>query len=168
VKYADPDAVVIFAGMSSNGVEGNDTTGLASNFIEQAYKAGARGYFDAMAIHPYMLPNGGIETLRQKISATRAVMNKYGDASIPLWLTEIGAPTDAPWWSTAPLQSEQDVANWLKSIYTGLGDLTPTIFWYQLQDRNIGEDPEGHFGLLHPDFSPKAPYNVLKDLAAQK
>ncbi len=165
-KYADPNAVVLFAGMSSNGIEGNDNTGLASNFIENAYKAGARGYFDAMAIHPYMLPNGGIETLRAKIAATRAVMNRYGDETIPLWLTEMGVPSDAPWWSTAPLQSEEDVANWLRLVYTELWDLTPTIFWYQLQDREIGNDPEGHFGILRADFSPKRAYEVLKRLRA--
>ncbi len=167
-KYADPNAVVLFAGMSSNGIEGNDETGLASNFIERAYQAGARGYFDAMAIHPYMLPNGGIKTLRAKISATRDVMNKQGDENIPLWLTEMGAPSDAPWWSTAPLQSEEDVANWLKLVYTELWDLTPTIFWYQLQDRDIGNDPEGHFGILRVDYSAKPAYDVLKELARRK
>ena len=164
-KYADPNAVIIFAGMSSNGIEGNDDSGLASNFIEHAYNAGARGYFDAMAIHPYMLPNGGIETLRAKISATRAVMNQFGDEKIPLWLTEIGVPSDAPWWATAPLQSEDDVANWLQLVYTKLWDLTPTIFWYQLQDRDIGNDPEGHFGILRADFSMKRGYEVLKGLS---
>lgn len=167
-KYADPNAVVMFAGMSSNGIEGNDDSGLKSNFIEHAYNAGARGYFDAMAIHPYMLPNGGIETLRAKMKATRAVMNQHGDEKIPLWLTEIGAPTNAPWWSTAPLQSEEDVANWLRLVYTELWDLTPTIFWYQLQDREIGLDPEGHFGILRADFSVKRGFEVLKELTGGK
>lgn len=163
-KYADPDAVVIFAGLSSNGIEGNDESGLASNFIEHAYAAGARGYFDAMAIHPYMLPNSGIETLRAKISATRAVMNKNGDQDLPLWLTEMGVPSDAPWWQTAPVQSEEDVAKWLELVYTRLWDLTPLIVWYQLQDRDTGADPEGHFGILRADFSPKRGYDVLREI----
>ncbi|HZQ07518.1 MAG TPA: hypothetical protein VFD70_13135 [Anaerolineae bacterium] len=163
-KYADPDAVVLFAGMSGNGIEGNDDTGLAGNFIEQAYQAGARGYFDAMAIHPYTLPNGGINALRDKIIAARNVMNQYGDHAIPLWLTEIGVPSQVPWWSTAPIQSEQDVANWLNSVYTQLWDLTPTIIWYQLQDIAIGDDPEGHFGLLRVDYSTKPAYDALRAL----
>lgn len=163
-KYADPGAVVLFAGLGSNGVEGNDDSGLAGDFLEQAYQAGARGYFDAMAIHPYMLPNGGIDTLRKKIAATRAVMDRHGDQNIPLWLTEIGVPTDAPWWQTAPPQSEQDAANWLKLVYTRLWDLTPTIVWYQWQDRDLGDDPEGHFGLLRSDLSPKPAYDALRGL----
>jgi hypothetical protein len=163
-KYADPEAIVMFAGLSSNGIEGNDNSGLVSNFLADAYAAGARGYFDVMAIHPYMLPNGGIEALRAKIVATRDLMNANGDEAVPLWLTEIGVPTNAPWWQTAPLQSEEDGANWLRQVYTQLWDLTPTIFWYQLEDREIGENPEGHFGILRSDLSPKHGYNVLKEL----
>ncbi len=166
-KYADPNAFVMFAGLSSNGIEGNDNSGLVSNFIADAYAAGAQGYFDAMAIHPYMLPNGGIEALRGKIEATRALMDAQGDADVPLWLTEIGVPTDAPWWQTAPLQSEADAAQWLRQIYTQLWDLTPTIFWYQLEDREIGDDPEGHFGLVRSDLSPKPAYQMLKELTTE-
>jgi hypothetical protein len=163
-KYADPDAVVLFAGLSGNGVQGSGDAGLVSDFVAQAYQHGARGYFDAMAIHPYMLPNGGINTLREKIAATRAVMNQYGDQNVPLWLTEIGVPSDVPWWSTAPLQSEEDAAQWLHLVYTQLWDLTPTILWYQLQDRDIGSDPEGHFGLLRTDSTAKPAYDALRAL----
>jgi PKD repeat protein len=167
-KYADPDAVVVFAGLSGNGVEGNDDAQLASHFLADAYRAGARGYFDVMAIHPYMLPNGGIDALRQKIAATRALMNQNGDETIPLWLTEIGVPTNVPWWQTAPIQSEQGAAQWLNSVFTQLWDLTPTIAWYQLQDRATGDDPEGHFGLLRADFSPKAAYEALRALTGAR
>jgi hypothetical protein len=167
-KYADPDAVVLFAGLSGNGVEGTDDAGLARNFIGEAYDAGARGYFDALAIHPYSLPNGGIAPLRAKINAARAVMDQHGDQEIPLWLTEIGVPTDVPWWQTAPVQSEQDVADWLHAVYTQLWDLTPTIFWYELQDRNLDGDPEAHFGLLHADLSPKVAYPILQSMAHTK
>lgn len=163
-KFADPNAIVIMGGMSSNGVEGNDDSGLASNFIERVYEAGARGYFDAIAIHPYMLPNGGIETLRTKIAATRAVMTKFDDEGVPLWLTELGVPTDAPWWQTAPIQTEGDAAKWLELVYTQLWDLTPTIFWYQLQDRNAGNDPKGHFGIVRADYALKPAYEVLRQL----
>lgn len=166
-KYADPGAFVLFAGMSGNGVEGNNDSGLAANFIEQAYAAGARGYFDALAIHPYMLPDGGVDTLRAKVMAARAVMNKYGDQQVPLWITEIGVPTTVPWWSTAPPQSEQDAANWLQTVYTKLGDLTPTIFWYEWRDRDTGTDPGGYFGLVRADNSPKPALERLKSLTGK-
>lgn len=165
VKYADPEAVVLFAGLSGNGIEGNDDSGLVSDFMAQAYTAGAGGYFDAMAIHPYMLPNGGIGVLRDKIVAARQVMNRHGDSGKPLWITEIGVPGTVPWWSTAPVQSEADVAAWLEQVYTRLWDLTPTIFWYQFQDQDFGPEVERAFGMVRFDFSPKPAYETLKGLA---
>ena len=167
-KYADPDAFVVFGGLSGNGVEGSDDAHLANNFMAQAYAAGARGYFDAMAIHPYLLPNSGINTLREKIANARAVMNANGDANIPLWLTEIGVPTDVPWWQTAPVQSEQDAVRWLNLVYTKLWDLTPVIVWYQLQDRATGDDADAHFGLLRADFSYKPAYDALRALTSSR
>ncbi len=164
-KYADPDAVIVFGGLSGNGVEGGGDVQLAGAFLENAYRAGARGFFDVMAIHPYLLPNSGIETLRAKIGATRAVMNQFGDQAIPLWLTEIGAPTDVTWWSNAPPQSEADAANWLRAVFTRLWDLTPTIVWYELQDR-AGDDAADHFGLLRADGTPKRAFETLQQIIA--
>ena len=43
VKSADPNALVLFGGTSLNDY----------NFISEAYAAGAKGYFDVMAVHPY-------------------------------------------------------------------------------------------------------------------
>lgn len=168
IKYADPSAVVVFGGLSGNGVEGDNPSGWESDFVQAAYAAGARGYFDVMAIHPLMLPNSGIATVRGRIAATRAVMNKYGDNAVPIWLTEIGVPTNAPWWPTAPLQSEADQASWLGQVFTKLWDLTPTIFWYSLQDRPNDDSADAHFGLLRADFSAKPAYDRLRALAAGK
>lgn len=167
VKYADPSATVVFGGLSGNGVEGDDPSGFASNFIASAYAAGARNYFDVMAIHPYILPNSGINTERAKIAAARAVLDQEGDKAISLWVTEIGVPGGAPWWATAPLQSDDQVAAWLEQVYTRLWDLTPTIFWYDLQDQGIGDTVEQHFGLLRLDFSPKPAFDKLKQLTKE-
>lgn len=168
VKYADPNATVVFAGLSGNGVEGDDQSGLESNFIQGAYVAGAKDYFDVMAIHPYILPNSGIDTERAKIAAARSVLDHYGDKDKPLWVTEIGVPSVTPWWQTAPVQSEDDVATWLAQVYTRLWDLTPTIFWYDLQDQGRGEAAEERFGLLRLDYSAKPAYEKYRELAGGK
>jgi polysaccharide biosynthesis protein PslG len=168
VKYADPQAVVVFGGLSGNGVEGDDKSGWASNFIAGAYAAGARSYFDVMAIHPYILPDSGVDALRGKIAAARSVMDSHGDARVPLWLTEIGAPNDAPWWPTAPIQTQAGVADWVGQVYTRLWDQTPAIFWYDLQDQGVGSDVEQNFGLLRQDFSAKPAYDKLKGLTGGK
>ncbi len=164
LKYADPQAVVVFGGVSGNGVDGDDASGLASNFLAGAYAAGAKHSFDVMAIHPYLLPNSGIAALRAKITATQAVLKQNGDAQVPLWLTEIGAPTNAPWWPTAPVQTEEGVAAWLEQVYTRLWDQTPTIVWYDLQEQGAGETAEERFGLLRVDFSTKPAYGKYRAL----
>ena len=94
---------MLFAGLSGNGIEGNDDSGLASNFIENAYQGGARGYFDAMAIHPYMLPDGGLNSLRAKYNrGARGLLDPQGTPQFHSGVTEIGVPSNVPWWSTAP------------------------------------------------------------------
>jgi polysaccharide biosynthesis protein PslG len=168
VKYADPNAVVVFGGLAGNGVEGDDPSGFASNFIADAYRAGARSYFDVMAIHPYILPNSGIGAVRTKIAGGRAVLDQHGDTQVPLWITEIGAPSETPWWPTAPVQSEADVAAWLQEVYTHLWDSAPAIFWYDLQDQGVGDTVEQHFGLLRLDFSPKPAYDRYRGLTGGK
>jgi hypothetical protein len=168
VKYADPNATVVFGGLAGNGVEGDNPSGFASNFIGDAYTAGARNYFDVMAIHPYMLPNSGIGAVRTKIAAARAVLDQHGDENIPLWITEIGVPSEKPWWPTAPVQSEPDVAAWLEQVYTRLWDMAPTIFWYDLQDQGGGNTVEQRFGLLRLDFSAKPAYDKYRELVGNK
>ncbi len=167
VKYADPNGVVVFGGLSGNGVDGDDASGLARDFLAGTYAAGAKNYFDVMAIHPYLLPNSGIDVLRVKIAATRLVLKQNGDGTIPLWVTEIGAPTKAPWWPTAPIQTEEGVAAWLEQVYTRLWDQTSTIFWYDLQDQAAAETAEESFGLLRVDFSPKPAYVKYRKLTGK-
>jgi GH35 family endo-1,4-beta-xylanase len=43
IKSADPNAKVVFGGLSTNDYR----------YLESAYAAGAKGYFDVMAVHPY-------------------------------------------------------------------------------------------------------------------
>jgi len=43
VKVADPTAIVVLGGLSKNDYD----------YLAQLYAAGARGYFDTVAVHPY-------------------------------------------------------------------------------------------------------------------
>jgi polysaccharide biosynthesis protein PslG len=92
VKSADPHAMVI-----SGGVSGND-----AGWIAKMYAAGARGYFDALAVHPYQepanippdTPSGGIKYRLTSLPLIHAQMVRNGDGATPIWLTEFG-------WTTA-------------------------------------------------------------------
>ncbi len=83
IKAADPAARVCFGG----------TAGADSNFIDAAYRAGAKDFFDILAIHPYCAPQPPEHFLDEALGRVRGVMARHGDAGKPIWITEIGWPT---------------------------------------------------------------------------
>jgi hypothetical protein len=79
IHGADPAATVVLAGL----------TGKSWTALRALYKAGARGAFDAVAVHPYTaLPSGVMRIVRY----TRRVMRRYGDRRLPIWITEFSWP----------------------------------------------------------------------------
>ena len=99
IKSADPDALVISAGMATTAGDGGVTSMDDLEFIRRMYRAGAKGYFDVLGSHPYafgsspaMESDDGIaDFLRPE--EQRAVMLEFGDDS-PIWATEFGWPID--------------------------------------------------------------------------
>jgi len=83
VKAVDPGLSVAVGGFA----------GVPTNFIERLYQAGAKSCFDIMNIHPYGQPSAPESYLEERFAGLKAVMAKYGDADKPLWITEIGWPT---------------------------------------------------------------------------
>jgi len=82
VKAADPGAKVITAGLPN--FSWRDYTTL--------FKAGmkGRGYFDAVAVHPFTgTAEGSVKILR----FVRAVLDANGARNAPLWVTEISWPS---------------------------------------------------------------------------
>ena len=65
----------------------------ASSFYTLLYKAGARGTFDALALHDYA---PGPQQAILRLQVVRGIMNKFHDAKTPLWVTEMGWSTAGP------------------------------------------------------------------------
>ena len=89
IRAQDPSARVILGGMfgaPSNGVR-------AWDFLHRFHAGGGAGTFDAYALHPYASTLRGIamqvRRLRREIAAGPM-------PSAPLWITEIGWPTNGP------------------------------------------------------------------------
>lgn len=83
IKARNPQIKVAFGGVS----------GFGFDYLESIYRLKGKGYFDVYCCHPYTVPyppEGRLDTGLQKL---RALMAKYGDASKPIWITEIGYPT---------------------------------------------------------------------------
>ena len=163
VKQADPSALVVFGGVSQNDYA----------FIEGAYAAGAKGYFDVMAVHPYpgadppehvwwwegrIGPSAftGFEEVRKSMLAR-------GDDK-PIWLTEFGwsTTTTASWGVT-----EAQQADYLTRAYRVL-ERYPYVeqaYWYNLRNnfwRNDIDSWEHQLGLMRTDFTHKPSYDAFK------
>ncbi|MCL1921467.1 MAG: beta-galactosidase [Kiritimatiellaeota bacterium] len=67
--------------------------GIPLDYIEELYKLGGKDCFDIMNIHPYSHPTPPEADLEQRVHGLRQVMEKYGDAKKPIWVTELGWPT---------------------------------------------------------------------------
>lgn len=174
VKTADPAATVVFGGLSTSDYD----------YIERAYAFGARGSFDAMAVHPYTYcGTGSPDELRRDGNGrvtrdsflgyreVRASMLARGDDK-PLWITEFGWNTStarcdpaAGAWQGGVSESQQ--ASYLARAYTLLeadGYLGPA-FAYNLRNnywQNDDDTPEARYGLLRTDFSPKPALAALR------
>jgi len=79
VKAADPGAKVILAGLPNESWKA----------LRTVYAAGARGHFDAVALHPY---TGKPRNVVRLIELARSVMRRAHDRRTPVWVTELSWP----------------------------------------------------------------------------
>jgi hypothetical protein len=147
IKEANPRAVVVIGGLS--GIN------PPRQFLRDLYAAGARQYFDVLALHPYHQPNSPDTYLEAYLRFMKNISETYGDLEKPIWITEIGWPT-APDQFGAVTQDQQ--AEYLRRTYEITRSLSfvQKVFWYRLQDVNgdgmgiLGKPAEAVFESITP------------------
>ena len=162
VNAGDPDAKVVFGGLSTNDYR----------FVERAYAAGAKGHFDVMAVHPYTcaVSPGAVRRDGGRISSSsfagyrevRAAMKARGDIR-PIWVTEFG-------WSTSSEEcgvSETRQARFVTEAFEVFkrDPYVQAAMYYNLRNNYWDGDAdhyEARFGLIRTDFSKKPAYRALK------
>jgi hypothetical protein len=164
-KAGNPKAQVIFGG----------TMFVDTDWIGKAYAAGAKGSYDAMAVHPYM-GNSGLgpeapDTGRERLTHTAALvklMNSKGEGAKPIWFTEFGWSTHTNT-STTPVWfkgvSESVQANYLTRQFAFVQKNYPQVknmFWYNSNDTSTGKLHPDNRGLLRRDYSRKPAFNAVK------
>ena len=152
IKSVDPSALVIFGGVNRNDY----------HFLQGAYAAGAKGYFDVMGTHPYTCNtpshfywvNGDTEQWiaegdqtppagsDPKISMNpflgyREVHNSMvaaGDGNKPIWFTEFGWSTSDP--STGCVYDEATQAQYLTQALqiASQDSYVQVALWYRLRE----------------------------------
>jgi hypothetical protein len=130
VKQAAPQDTVAFGGTFYPAVDAHalglmgvptsviDTLALPGrgtlDFIDQALAArpDLGRHFDAMAYHPYHFPYYGPEvniplegTTEQSMTEVRALLDRHGLKSKPIWITEVGWPNNTCAYGVAPAKS---------------------------------------------------------------
>ena len=169
IKQVQPNATVI-AGALSSGADSNYGEVDPLTFVADMYKAGARGTFDALSVHPYTFPSlptdpdpNGTNTFR-KIPQLHRIMEANGDRK-DVWITEFGAPTGTNRSAVTPEGQVDTLAIGIAAARS-LG-YVPAIFVYSIRDAGTNpDDLYQNFGLMSKSYVPKPAYRELKILTA--
>ena len=160
IKRADPAALVL--GCSLAGPNGPRHS-KPYEFVEAVLKLGGGQAMDAISIHPYRQPRTPEESgYLDDLQAISDLTAKYG-RRLPMWITEIGWPTD-PAGSSESRSAQLLVRSYALALAHGVQN----IAWYDYRDD--GTDPtynEHHFGILYNDMTPKPSYFAYRTLAAE-
>lgn len=166
LKAGDPAAPVI-----TGGVEYNDT-----DWLTRMYDAGARGYFDAVATHPYMgiadadpaVVDDGTKWTFTHAAAVHQLMVSRGDGYKKLWFTEFGwsshgTAAGAPNWLRGVTESVQ--STYLAKAADLVDSTMPYVqamYWYADLDESTGNIQYDNYGLFHENFAAKPVFTGMR------
>jgi hypothetical protein len=154
VRAVDRGAEVVAAGLPDSSLGAPLLT-----YLQRMYRAGAKGVFDTLAIHPYARDVRGLLALAER---TRAVMNRWSDRS-RLWITEFGWSTGggASAFRVSRRGQADRIAGSLSALIAERRALRLRGFvFFSWKDAvappDLGSDPWPlHTGLLDADGAPK-------------
>jgi hypothetical protein len=176
IKSVDPSSTVVLGGLTGNDYE----------FLSELYADGAKGYFDAVAVHTDTICDveSPYDILRISQSDPRIdrwsflgyrtvheVMLAHGDGS-PIWMTELGWSTDTNVCNSGAWAGQkaagvtlQQQASYLLQAYHCLAQdsYVQVGIWYGLEDTEPFGSPRGSYGLLDPSLLPKPAYGALAE-----
>lgn len=169
IKSANPSALVVMGGVAGNGVQ-YPPFALAEeerDFLQQIYDQGGKAFFDIANIHLYPYTHELwrpelMATLQDALDETRSVMAANGDGDKPVWITEIGFST-ALFPADYEANPDAAIASWLGTVYRQLTG-ADALFWYIFEDEGTDGNPEGHFGLVEYDGTPKESYYEYQNM----
>jgi hypothetical protein len=169
VKRHD-DSPVLFGGLMYND----------DKWLAEAYDAGAKDCFDALATHPYVGPSdaapdtpsvGAVWRLTHT-PAMRSVMDEWGDTRKRIWVTELGwssgpdnqgNPWDRPVSPKVQARFLGEAVALIRAEYPYVGP----IIWYRDVDGPSDSYHDG-FGLMRPDLGAKPALGAFKAAALGK
>lgn len=169
-KEADPDVQIIAAGLAPTLGE-SDMALSDLLYLQRMYDAGAKDYFDIMAAHAYgwkFPPDEPADPQRvnySRVVLIQQVMEKNGDGSKPIFITE-GGWNDHPRWTKAvrPTQRVQYTVRAYEKAEREWPWCEVVALWaFRLpQPTNSYND---YFTFVNFDFTPKPVYEAVRKYA---
>ncbi|MCW2560215.1 MAG: hypothetical protein JWP55_4179 [Mycobacterium sp.] len=165
IKAVDPSIVVL--GGSLGSILDNGGSAISPpNFLTQMYAAGAKGYFDALAFHPYHYSTkfgDGVQfegTPLQQLMVMRNTMVANGDGDRKIWSTEYGEPSSLGGDAVQSAFVTDMLTKWRELPYTG------PVFIYTTRDgQSGGFNAVDTFGVLRADWTPKPVLQAVQSAA---
>lgn len=173
-KAANPEVWVLAGALAPTlEPEGSD---LAMNdlvYLERMYAAGARDYFDALAVHAYGLslppdePPAEDAINFRRVELVRALMDAQGDAGKPIFITESGW-NDSPRWTRAVKPGARIDYTlggyaWAEAHWPTVPAVCTWAFRYPAPQFSYGD----YFTLVTPEFQTKPIYEAIQEWATR-
>ncbi|SNT01541.1 hypothetical protein [Rhodococcoides kyotonense] len=163
IHAGDPGATVISAGLATT-IDTGGWTVAPVTFLQQMYAAGAAGFMDAVALHPYTFPftvENDPNGQWTQVDQAYGTMTANGDGGKKIWITELGAPT-----GNGPMSVSEDAQAAIIGSSLAKASQLPyvgPVFVHSLRDSGTDAfDSEQNYGLLRSDFSRKPSFAVVQ------
>jgi len=170
-KEKNPDVKILGGGLAPNLAPPGSTDVMSDlEFLDKMYQAGAKDYFDILAVHAYGWTSPADEPPAPDLVNFRRtellhdIMLQYGDTTKSVILTE-GGWNDHPRWTKAVTPAER-IQNTLKAY-----DWCDKTNWIQACALWVFRTPaptytyNDYFTFVTPDFDPKAIYYEVQKYA---
>ncbi|MFD5536426.1 cellulase family glycosylhydrolase [Streptomyces sp. NPDC127079] len=183
IRSVDPDAYLLLGGLAAVDTIPSRQYVSHKTFLAELGRLGALKQVDAVSYHPYTYPllpstETATGTRFQDIDRTKdnlvAILTRYGERNMPIWLTETGAPT----WSqgkAADTESARGTSHVTPRLQAEIAGDTVTaaaaipsvavVFWFSYQDGGP-ETPTSrksqHYGLEYYDGRRKPAFDALE------
>jgi hypothetical protein len=143
VKKAVPSARILAAGMANK----------SWTYLAKLYQQKTRGFFDAVALHPF---TNSVDGVVQIVERGRRTMERYGDRKLPLMITEMSW-TSAKGKAGYTYGNERTEAGQAKALRQGFQRMAKErrrlrilrVYWYTWMTRDAHENiPFDYAGVI--------------------
>lgn len=191
VRAGDPDAIIVFGGLTPNGVNDPAIAIDDFNYLNLAYvRSGGEisQYFDVLGVHANSTHNSPDETwpdnvtsghegwndhpsfFFRRVESLRQVMVQQGDMDKPIWITEFGWTTEnlAPGYEYGANNTEEEVAEYLvRSLEICIdewGWCTGAFIWNLNWSTLVAEtDEKFPWSALEADWTPRPQFEAIRE-----